>query len=59
MGHCTYHGVSDQNQSLKKLFFFLANSADPDEIPRSVAFHLGPHSLPEYSVRGFRYTKDK
>ena len=35
MGHCTYHGVSDQNQSLKKLFFILANSAYPDEIPLS------------------------
>ena len=59
MGHCTYHGVSDQNQPLKKLFFILANSAYPDEIPRSVAFHLGLHDLPESSVRGFQYTKDK
>ena len=59
MGHCTYHGVSDQNQPLKKLFLILANSAYPDEIPRSAAFLLGLHCLLEYPVSGFQYTKDK
>ena len=26
----------------------LANSADPDEMPHYVAFHLGLHCLPKY-----------
>ena len=26
-----------------KIDFDLANSADPDEMPHYVAFHLGPH----------------
>ena len=28
--------------------FSLANSADPDEMPPYVAFHLGLHCLPKY-----------
>ena len=31
-------------QSLK-IVFILANSVDPDEMPYSVAFHLGLHCL--------------
>ena len=33
--------------------FVLANSADLDEMPPHVAFHLGLHCLPKYSFRGF------
>ena len=33
--------------------FVLANSADPDEMPYYVAFHLGFHCLPKYLFRGF------
>ena len=29
-----------------KIDFVLANSADPDEMPHYVAFHLGLHCLP-------------
>ena len=28
--------------------FVLANSADPDEMPPDLAFHLGLHCLPRY-----------
>ena len=28
--------------------FYLANSADPDEMPPNAAFHLGLHCLPKY-----------
>ena len=34
-------------------FFVLVNSADTDEIPHQVAFHLGFHCLPKYPFRGF------
>ena len=40
-----------------KSHFVLANSADPDEIPHSVAFHLGLHCFPKYPLRGFCHTK--
>ena len=30
--------------------FVLANSADPDEMPRSAAFHLSLHCLQNYPV---------
>ena len=36
-----------------KIYFILANSADPDEMPHNVAFHLGHHCLPKYLIRGF------
>ena len=36
----------------------LTNGAATDEIPRHVAFHLGIHCLPKYSLRGLQYTKD-
>ena len=29
-----------------QIYFVLANSADPDEMPSYVAFHLGLHCLP-------------
>ena len=32
----------------QKIVFFLANSADPDRMPHTVAFHLGLHCLPKY-----------
>ena len=38
--------------SLKSVFIFLADSADPDEMPHNVAFHLGLHCLPEYLFTG-------
>ena len=35
----------------------LTNSADPDEMQRYAAFHLGLHYLQKYPFRGFQYTK--
>ena len=40
-----------------KIDFALANSADPDEMPCYVAFHLGLYCLPKYQFRGFWTTK--
>ena len=40
-----------------KVILFLANSADPDEIPHDAAFHLSLHCLPKCPFRGFQYTK--
>ena len=34
-----------------KIDFVLANSADPDEMPHYVAFHLGLHCLSKYWFR--------
>ena len=31
---------------------YLANSADPDELPLYVAFHQGLHYLPKYPFKG-------
>ena len=39
-----------------KMDFVLANSADPDEMPHCVAFHLGLHCLPKYPFRGWSKT---
>ena len=36
--------------SLKIVFILAANSADPDEMPPKVAFHLGLHCLPKYML---------
>ena len=36
-----------------KIVFVIANSADPDEMPHDVAFHLGLHCLSKYPFRGF------
>ena len=33
-----------------------ANSADPDEMPHYVAFHLGLHCLSKYPFSGFHST---
>ena len=54
MVHCTYQGVKGQNFQIK-LYFSpnLANSAHPDEMLHSTAFHLGIHCMPKYMVRGF------
>ena len=40
-----------------KIDFVLVNSADPDEMPHYVAFHLGLHCLSKYPFRGFWSTK--
>ena len=37
----------------------LANSADPDEMQHTAAFHLDLHCLPKYSFRAFQYKKGK
>ena len=37
--------------------FVLANSADPDEMPYYVAFHLGLHCLSKYRFMCFRSQK--
>ena len=34
--------------SVSEDFFILTNSADPDEMPCYVVFHLGLHCLPNY-----------
>ena len=35
-------------QSVMKICFYLANSADQHEMPDHAAFHLGLHGLPKY-----------
>ena len=43
-----------------RIFFYLTNSVDPDEMPHHAAFHLGLHcQSTEYLFRGFPYTKGK
>ena len=37
-----------------KIDFFLANSADTDEMPHLAAFHLSLHCLPKYPFRFFK-----
>ena len=36
-----------------KIYFVLANSADPDKMPHYAAFHLGLHCFPKYPLWGF------
>ena len=36
-----------------KIYFYLANSADPDEMPHNVAFQPGLHFLPNYPFSSF------
>ena len=40
-----------------KIYLFLAKSADPDEMQRHAAFHLGPHCLAKNPFRDFRFSK--
>ena len=40
-----------------KVILILANSADPDEMQHSAAFHQGLHCLHKYLFRGFQYKK--
>ena len=49
-----------------KIIYIMVNSAYPDEIPKSAAFHPGLHCLPKYKIfpvykvqngEGFLYTK--
>ena len=40
-------------QSLR-IVFILENSADPDEMQYSAAFHLGLHCFSQYPFRGFQ-----
>ena len=49
MVYCTYQGVTFEFVFLSlKIFFILANGVNPDEMPLSVAFHLGFHCLPKH-----------
>ena len=41
------------------IVFVPANSADPDEKPLYVAFHLGLHCFLKYPFRDFQNTKGK
>ena len=41
-----------------KIFFILANSVDPDEMPHHVAFHLGLHCLPKKHIGATRLIVD-
>ena len=50
MDHCTYWEIKGYNFKIYFLYFwedqfFIANSADPDEMLHYVAFHLGLHCL--------------
>ena len=60
MVQCINCGVTGYNFQKKIVFlslkinFVLANSADPDEMPHHVAFHLGLHCLQKFSFRGFQ-----
>ena len=36
-----------------KIFFYLTNNVDPDEMQHYAAFHLGLHCLQKYSLMGF------
>ena len=40
-----------------KIVLNLATSADPDEMPPGVAFHLGLHCLPKYVLTGIQNEK--
>ena len=40
-----------------KIFCYLTNSVDPDEMQQYAAFHLGLHCLQMYSYRVFPNTK--
>ena len=40
----------------KHCISFVANSADPDEMLRSAAFHQGLHCLPKYPLMGIQTT---
>ena len=40
-----------------RIIFKLENSAGPDEMPHSVAFHLGPHCFSKYPFSVFQFTK--
>ena len=41
----------------EKIDFVVANSADPDDMPCYVAFHLSLPFLPKYPFWGFEFTK--
>ena len=53
--YCRKHSYLAGNIFLNSLEidFVLLNSADPDEMPHYVAFHLGLYCLPKYPVRCF------
>ena len=58
--HCIYIEGSRDYKFTKNVVFlslkndlFLANSADPDEMPHYAPFHLGVHCLPKYLFMGF------
>ena len=40
-----------------KINFIIANSAETDEMPHYVAFHLGLHCLPKYLFTGIQNEK--
>ena len=40
-----------------KIVFFLANSADPDEMPPYAAFHLGLHCLQKHQFTSIQNKK--
>ena len=48
-----------RHTSVPEIVFIYANSADPDEMLHYAAFHLGPHCLPKYLLRGFQYKRIK
>ena len=55
MIHFIYGGFPNSAYASLKFVFVLANSADPDEMPLSVAFHQGLHCLPKFT--DMQYTK--
>ena len=51
-------GIPTKTEFLSlNIVLVLTNSADPDEMQHSAAFHLGLHCLQKYPFRGFLYTK--
>ena len=44
-------GINIVFLSLMIDFVFIANNANLDKMPQSVAFHLGLHCLPKYAFR--------
>ena len=40
-----------------KIVFIFTNSADPDQMPPYVSFHLGLHFLPKYLFTGIQNEK--
>ena len=52
--HFVFDGLPVKKLQNDVFAFNFANSADPDEMPPYVAFHLGLHCLPKYLFTGIQ-----